>query len=82
MWDTEPRAVIIRGPSALADLTVSKSADVSEAREGDPGVFTVVASNACPNDATSVVVVDRLPVGLRYVSHSCSGGAYDPKSGR
>jgi uncharacterized repeat protein (TIGR01451 family) len=54
----------------LVDIGVVKEVDSPTAYEGDALVYTLVVSNAGPDDATSVVVTDALPAGVTYVSDS------------
>jgi len=60
-----------------ADISVDKS--VSEVRPdiGDQVTFTILVTNAGPNQATGVSVVDRLPSGYQSVSGIQYGGSYD-----
>ena len=64
-----------------ADLGVSKVVNVSNPNYGDFIKYTVVVSNAGPDDATGVVVNETLPVGLVYVSDDASVGSYDHVAG-
>lgn len=66
---------------ASADLWVEKSVDSPIALHGSNVEFTVVAGNAGPLDATSVIVVDPLPSGYSFVSANASVGSYDDVSG-
>jgi uncharacterized repeat protein (TIGR01451 family) len=49
---------------AVADLSISKSATVTEAVAGTSYVYTLSVSNAGPSEAKAVVVQDVLPLGL------------------
>lgn len=64
-----------------ADLAVEKVVSDRTPKVGDTITFTITVSNKGPDTATNVVVNDRLPVGLTYVSHSASAGAYVPGTG-
>jgi len=64
----------------LADLTVTKSVDKSSVLTGGQAVFTLTVRNAGPNPAANVVLTDKLPTGLTYVSDD-SGGKYDRTAG-
>jgi len=64
-----------------ANLAVVKTVDNSTQTVGQNVVFTIVASNLGPNNATGVVMNDLLPAGLTYVSHTASVGTYNPGSG-
>jgi len=44
---------------------------------GSNVVFTIVASNNGPSDATGVAVTDELPSGYEYVSSDASAGTFD-----
>jgi gliding motility-associated-like protein/uncharacterized repeat protein (TIGR01451 family) len=41
-------------------------------------VFTIVAANSGPYEATSVVMVDVIPSGYTYISSSATTGTFDP----
>jgi uncharacterized repeat protein (TIGR01451 family) len=64
-----------------ADLFLSKTVDVSTPLVGSTVTFTVTLTDLGPNTATSVVVSDRLPAGLTFVSAVPSQGSYDPNTG-
>ncbi|MEM6455731.1 MAG: hypothetical protein AAF772_11600 [Acidobacteriota bacterium] len=69
----------VSGP-VEADLTLTKTADVSIASPGDTIVFTLDVSNAGPGTATNVTVVDTLPTdSVTYVSDTCGGTFVDPE---
>jgi uncharacterized repeat protein (TIGR01451 family)/gliding motility-associated-like protein len=53
-----------------ADLSISKTALSQEVFEGDVFEYELVVRNVGQTDATEVVVVDNLPSGVTYVSHS------------
>ncbi len=58
--DTDSTSVAV-----LADLTITKSADVSSAVAGlDSIVYTITVTNNGPATATSVTVADTLPAGV------------------
>ncbi len=59
---------------ALIDLALTKAVSPSSAGVGDSVVYTIVASNNGPSNATGVVVSDPLPDGLTYGSSSSSVG--------
>jgi large repetitive protein len=67
--DDQASLPITVGPK-LADLSVAKSVSTSVPTLGGRVTFTVDATNSGPDDATGVTVVDRLPVGLTFVSAS------------
>jgi uncharacterized repeat protein (TIGR01451 family) len=61
-----------------ADVEIVKVADVTEPAPGDTVVYTLTVTNNGQGDATNVVVVDTIPVGLTYVSDDCGGVFVDP----
>ena len=68
--------------SASADLSISKAVDKNRpVNASDPVTFTLRVTNAGPSDATTVIVTDRLPAGLVFVSAQPSQGSYNAVSG-
>jgi uncharacterized repeat protein (TIGR01451 family) len=65
------------GPSAplTADVSVTTSVSPSSAGPGERVTYTIVARNAGPQRATSVVVTTALGSGLDFVSVSSSSGS-------
>jgi len=61
-------------PNADADLAVSLSNWPSSAAVGDRITFVVNATNLGPNQATNVVFVNTLPVGVSFVSATTAQG--------
>ena len=75
-WDlTTPTA-----PSQ-ADLSLGLSVTNSAPTAETNVTFTVTLTNNGPSTATSVFVVDLLPSGFTYVSHTAAQGSYTPSSG-
>ena len=52
------------------DLSITKVASAATAMIGDTITWTVTVTNAGPDTATNVVVIDNLPDGLEFVSGS------------
>ena len=65
----------------IATLAISKAASTSTPNVGDVITFTVTLTNAGPDTATNVAVLDQLPPGLTFVSGTPSQGTYSPASG-
>ena len=65
-----------------ADLSLTQTIDNNSPNVGDDIKLTVTLSNAGPDTATSVVVAELLPEGLRFVSATASAGSYDSAQGR
>ena len=59
------------------DLSLDKTASVSQAVVGDQFVYTLTVSNDGPGDAYDVSVEDVLPAGLSYSSSSATQGTYN-----
>jgi uncharacterized repeat protein (TIGR01451 family) len=64
--------------TAIADLSITKTAGPPPYTTGKPVTYTIVVSNAGPGAATNVVVTDTIPVGTTFNSAtptqgSCSG---------
>jgi len=61
-----------------ADLEVLKTVNNMTPSVGGTIVFSLLATNHGPIDATGVVVTDHLPTGYTYVSATASKGSYSP----
>ena len=57
----------------FVDLAITKTVDTPAPLEGDNIVYTLIATNNGPSDATGVTITDNLPVGVTYVSDDGSG---------
>ncbi|WP_353648310.1 LPXTG cell wall anchor domain-containing protein [Nakamurella sp. A5-74] len=73
--------------TATADLTVSKTADVTEVRPGEAITWTVTVRNAvdAQGPARSIVLTDILPAGIEVTSVTVgpdTAGSCDPVDGR
>jgi len=66
--------------SGFADLNITKTVNNPSPNVGDSVVFLVSVGNTGPAPATNVLVKDKLPVGMSYVSHT-SGENYNPTTG-
>ena len=65
----------------VADLSITKSVSDSTPDRNQQITFTVVVSNAGPNDASGVTVGDLLPAGLTFVSSTQTQGSYVSATG-
>ena len=63
-----------------ADLEIIKLVSNATVHKGDKVIWTVVVTNNGPDVAVNVVVTEKLPVGLVYVSDD-SEGAYNSLTG-
>lgn len=68
-------------PSQVADLSLTKTANVAAPSRGENVTFTIRATNAGPNAATGVRVAEPLDSDLAFVSASASQGNYNPATG-
>lgn len=64
-----------------ANLGVVKTASSMSPVVGSNVVFTIIAKNAGPNEATNVQVLDLLPTGYTYVSSTVTAGTYNSTTG-
>jgi len=64
-----------------ADLAIEKTVDNPTPKVGDTIAFTITVSNRGPDTATNVVVNDKLPAGLTFVSATPGQGSYVPGTG-
>jgi uncharacterized repeat protein (TIGR01451 family) len=69
-------------PPPEADLSLTKFVNQLYPSAGDTVEFTIIVSNAGPNDANNVVVRDLLPPELTYISHTASVGTYNQTTGQ
>ena len=65
---------------SLVDLSVDVTANDTTPTVGDEIEYTIVVVNKGPSNATDIIVKDKLPDGVTYISDS-SGGAYNPVTG-
>ena len=68
-------------PISSMDLSLTKEVDTPSVEVGNSVVFTITLENEGDLAATGVVVEDRLPNGLNYVSHNASKGYYSSDYG-
>ena len=82
--DRDPANDVATAPVSIArrtaDLALAKSAAVTILAEGDTARFTITVTNQGPFAAAGVMVVDSLPIGLAYLSHSNSRGTFETSS--
>ena len=64
-----------------ADLSLTKSVNISDPNQDEAILFTVVVHNDGPDDATNVQVRDLLPAGAEFVSSNVTSGSYNPVTG-
>jgi len=75
--------VLITPLDAMADLSLEKTVVDNEIMPnvGDEITFQITVSNAGPNAATGVEVMDLLPQGFDFVRFSATSGIYDEITG-
>lgn len=64
----------INAPQQSADISVTKTADTAVAKPGDVITYTIVVSNAGPDTASAVSLVDVVPSMLTNVAYSINNG--------
>ena len=64
----------------VTELDVKVTANETEPTVGDVIEYTITVSNNGPSNATGIIVNDKLPDGVTYVSDD-SEGSYDPQTG-
>lgn len=80
---SSPAAIVVVS-SGPVDLSVEKSVDLLEPREGESVLYTIRVRNenaAGSDEATEVVLTDSLPAGLDYQSDNPSQGSFDSSTG-
>lgn len=73
-------AVSIR-PIPVSNLGITKVVNNSTPFIGQSVTFTLTANNAGPDNAPNVTVLDQLPSGYNYQSHSTATGTYTTGTG-
>ena len=68
-------------PIPVSDLLLRKSVNVLSPYVGQQVSFNISVTNFGPSDATGVEIIDQLPSGYTYVSHSSTAGVYDASTG-
>ncbi|WP_205501584.1 T9SS type A sorting domain-containing protein [Rufibacter psychrotolerans] len=76
------QAVALLNVLPVAELAVTNTAAAATFFNGQETSFTVRVQNNGPDAATGVVIEDKLPAGLAFVSATASSGAYNPATGR
>ncbi len=59
-------------PVYVSDLSITKTDGNSAVGLGQTVIYTIVASNAGPSDATGATVIDSLPASLIHATWTCS----------
>ena len=75
--------VLITPVEAIADLSLVKTVEDNEMSPnvGDEITFQIIVSNAGPDTATGVEVIDLLPQGFDFVRFSATSGVYNEVTG-
>lgn len=68
-------------PALVSDLAVTKAVNFAGPYAGQTIQFTLTATNLGCDNALNTVVMDELPSGFTYVSHSTANGTYNGGSG-
>ncbi len=78
---TSPISTVTVVVNNCTDLTVVKTVNSAHPIIGHTIIFTIVATNNGPNNATGVTVTDMLQSGYTYVSSTATTGTYDASTG-
>ena len=73
--------VVVNNCSLTTDLSIVKTVNNIHPLIGNTIIFTIVATNNGPDNATGVEVSDILQNGYTYVSSTTTAGSYDPSTG-
>jgi uncharacterized repeat protein (TIGR01451 family) len=73
--DTNSTATSPVLPVGEADLSITKTTNVTQAQTGNTINYTITVTNNGPEAATNVIVTDDLPTGLQFVSATPSQGS-------
>jgi len=65
-----------------ADLAVLKTVNPANPADGSVITYTLIVTNAGPNDTTNVVLTDSLPSKLSFNGYISTIGTYSPTNGR
>ncbi len=65
--------VTLNGDVGVADLSITKTDGQASAVPGSTITYTIVASNAGPNDAPGATVTDTLAAGVVFANWTCAG---------
>ena len=63
------------------DLKVTKTSNVKSVKVGDKVIWIITVKNNGIINATGVKVTDKIPSGLKYISHTTSKGEYNKNTG-
>ena len=77
--EDDQQSVTITPP--IIDLNLTKSIDVDRPVVGQQIRYSVVVSNAGPDDATNLVIKDDLPNGLNFAGSESITGSYNVATG-
>ena len=73
-------SIILNVPPA-ADITLTKNASNGTPLYQEIVYYTIKIINHGPDNATGVIVLDRLPEGLVFISYNATKGTYDHTTG-
>ena len=79
--DEDDATIVPEGGTPLADIELTKSADVSNAQVGDIFNYTLIVTNNGPADATNVKIQDVLSTDLMLMSSVATVGSYNSAIG-
>ena len=75
------KSKVVETPIQKSHISIKKTVNNPKPYLGEKVYFTLTVKNWGPDTAISVYAIDKLPEGLRYVSHKTNYGSYDPLTG-
>src|SRR5690606_10733766 len=78
--DEDDQDAVVLEP-AVADLSLTQTVSNATPNLGESVTFTITVSNAGPDNATGVSILDALPDGLAFVTATPSVGTYNAATG-
>jgi uncharacterized repeat protein (TIGR01451 family) len=79
--EDDQASVTVQVRVLTADLRVTKIVRPRQVITGQVATFTLIVRNVGPDAAANVVLTDRLPAGLRFISASPTQGTYESSTG-
>jgi uncharacterized delta-60 repeat protein/uncharacterized repeat protein (TIGR01451 family) len=76
--DNNTGSVFINQPPIYRDYGIVKTVSPTEAEPGDEVVFTLEVTTLSAGVSGMLLVVDEMPAGFSYVSHTAQGGSFNP----
>lgn len=66
----------------LVDLIITKTSNKKVYYIGDKVIWIIKVQNRDPCDAVDAYVIDKLPLGFKYISYTANKGSYNKNTGK